>query len=134
MSTTKNILKPFQTVTAGNMSASITSQVTTIQFLDNLGLQLDWTGSPIGSFQVQVSADYNQDIMGNVLNAGSWSPIILTYIPPSGSLTTATSIPTSVGSPIYVDLNQTSAPYIRVVYIASSGSGSLNAYVTAKEI
>ena len=116
------------------MAGNLTSQVTTIQFLDNLGLQLDWTGSPVGSFQVQVSADYSQDIMGNVLNAGNWSPIILEYIPTGGTLTIATSIPTPVGSPIYVDLNQTSAPYIRVVYTSSSGTGTLNAYITAKEI
>ena len=134
MSVTKNVLKPFQTITAGSMAGNLTSQVTTIQFLDNLGLQLDWTGSPVGSFQVQVSADYSQDIMGNVLNAGNWSPIILEYIPTGGTLTIATSIPTSVGSPIYVDLNQTSAPYIRVVYTSSSGTGTLNAYITAKEI
>ena len=131
----KDNLRQFQIITAGSMTGTsvITSPVTCIQWLDNVGIQLNWTNSPVGTFAVQVSADYAQDFNGSVTNAGNWTPILLSYLS-SGALTQATSIPTSVGSPIYLDLNQLSAPWIRVVYTNSSSTGTLNAYITAKEI
>lgn len=130
----KNNLKQFQTITNGDMSqASITSSTTDIQFLDNIGIQLNWTGAPVGNFQVQVSADHNQDLSGNVSSSGNWIPVIVSYWTGS-AVATGVSIPTSVGSPIYLDLNQLSSPYIRIVYARTSGSGTLNAFITAKEI
>lgn len=139
MSHRKNILLKYQTVTDGDMSeSSITSAVTNIQYLDDIGLQLNWTGSPTGTFAIQVSADYAQDGANspgtpNVLNAGNWVPISFTYWNGS-AFVTATSIPTSVGSPIYIDLALLSAPWIRIVYTRGSGSGTLDAFITAKEV
>lgn len=115
MSRKNNLLK-YQVVTSGAMSApSITSAVSNIQFLDNIGIQFNFTGSPTGTFAIQVSSDYAADAFGNVTNAGNWAPLILSYLS-TGTLTFAASIPTSVGSPIYSDLNQLSAPWIRSVY------------------
>lgn len=136
MSSQKRNILSFRSIVAGNMaSASLTSTVTNIQLLDDIGIQFNWTGSPVGTFQVQVSADYAQDNMSppNVTNSGNWVPLLFTYWNGS-SFTTATSIPTSVGSPIYLDLTQLSSPWIRAVYTRSSGSGTLNVYLTAKEI
>ena len=132
MSGRKNNLRQFQSITSGDMSTvSITSAVTSIQWLDNVGIQLNFSGSPVGTFAVQVSADYAQDTEGNVQNPGHWIPLVLTYFI-SGGFTSDTSVPTSVGSPIYLDLNQLSAPWIRVVYTKGSGTGTLNAFITAK--
>jgi hypothetical protein len=113
----------------------ITSSAVNIQFMDNVGVQLNFSGSPVGTFQVQVSADYAFDEIGNVTveNSGNWTPVTLSYLL-GGTLTFATSVPTSQGSPIYLDLNQLSAPWLRVVYTNSSGSGTLNCFVTGKEI
>jgi hypothetical protein len=133
MSGRKNTLLKYQSVTNGNMATNIISAVTSLQYLDNSGIQFNFSGSPVGTFQVQVSADYAQDSYGNVTNPGNWAPIILTYLL-SGVVTQSTSIPTSVGSPVYVDVNQTSSPYIRAVYNAVSGSGTLNVFLTAKEL
>jgi hypothetical protein len=130
----KNNLRQFHNISSGDMStASITSAVTNIQWLDNIGIQLNWTGSPVGDFAVQISADYAQDQEGNVTSTGNWVPLTLTYLS-GASMTTATSIPTTVGSPIYLDLNQLSAPWIRVVYTKASGTGTLNGFITAKLI
>lgn len=115
------------------MAASVTSPVTDIQFLDNIGIEIDFTGSPIGTFQVQVSASYSQDMNGNVQSPGAWTPILITYYDGTSTVT-GLSVPTSVGSPIYIDLNQLSAPFLRVVYTRSSGTGSLDCYLTAKMI
>jgi hypothetical protein len=121
----KSNLKQFQTVTNGNMASAITSPVTSIEFLDNIGMQLNFTGSPTGIAQVQVSLDYNQDINGNVINPGNWVPVVF---PSIGS-----DISLSSGSPIFIDLNQLSAPYVRLYY-SGGGTGVLNAYVGGKVI
>lgn len=133
MSGRKNNIKQYQSVVNASMASNVTSPVTDVQFLDNIGIQLDFSGAPVGNFQVQVSADYSQDMNGNVQNVGSWVPLILTYFNGS-TFTSSPNVPTSVGSPIYLDLNQLSTPYIRIMYISTSGSGTLNAYLTAKMI
>lgn len=136
MSGRKNNLLNYNTITAGDMSqASLTSTVTNIQFLDDIGCQFSWTGSPVGTIAIQVSADYAQDGMSppNVTNAGHWIPLTFTYWNGS-AFVTDTSIPTSVGSPVYIDLAFLSAPWIRAVYTKTSGSGTLTASITAKEI
>lgn len=104
------------------MSGNITSGVTSIQFLDNIGVQFNFTGTPTGTFQVQVSADYAQDELGNVQNPGNWVPITLTPAPVAAG---------SSGS-VYIDLNELSAPWMRLAYVFTSGTGSLNAFITAK--
>lgn len=124
MGSTKRNLKQYQVITNGDMSqSSLTSQVTNINQLDNVAYQLNWSGSPVGSFQVQVSIDYNQDEFGNVTNAGHWTPLAL-----SGGAST------SGGSPIFINVSQIGAPWIRVVYTRTSGSGTLQAWVAAKMI
>lgn len=119
MSGRKNNLKTFNTIANGDLSlASITSPVTCIRFLDNIGVQANFSGAPVGVLAIQVSADHNEDELGNVIVAGQWATIA------SSSMTG--------GSPIYFDLNQLSAPYLRLVYTKTSGSGTLNAFITAK--
>jgi len=114
-------------------TSTLTSSVTNIQFLDDVGYQFVWTGSPVGTIAVQVSADYAQDFSGNVTNSGNWTPITLSYLS-GGSFVNSQSIPTSVGSPVYLDLALLSAPWIRAVYTNSSGTGTLTATITAKEV
>lgn len=132
MSGRKSNLRLFQNIVAGDMSqATITSTVSNIQMLDNVGIQLSWTGSPVGTFTIEVSADHAQDEYGNVTVAGQWTALTVSYLV-SSAVTAASSIPTSVGSPIYVDITQISAPWIRVIYTKTSGTGTLTGYLTAK--
>lgn len=130
----KNILPSFNSIVNASMASNITSPVTEIRYLDDIGVQFNFSGAPVGTFSVQVSADYAVDPFGHtVLNPGNWISITLTYWNGT-AFVSGTSIPTSVGSPIYIDLQQLSAPYIRLIYTAASGSGTLNAYITAKEV
>lgn len=130
----KNNIKQFQSIVSGDMSqTSITSAITDIQFLDDVGIEFSWTGSPVGVFSIEVSASYSQDFNGNVLNAGHWTPVVFTYYDGVG-FNTGSSVPTSLGSPIYIDLALLSAPYIRVVYTKTSGTGTLQTYLTAKAV
>jgi len=137
MSGRKNVLLPYKILTDGDMStASLTSSVTEIKYLDDIGIQLDWTGSPVGSFAIQISADHKEYPVASpakTTTTGNWTPLTLTYWNGS-SFVTDTSVPTSLGSPIFLDLALLSAPYIRVVYTKGSGSGTLQITITAKEI
>lgn len=119
----KLTLAPYKVIDAASMGASLTSTVTNIQYLDNVGVQLNFTTSDaVGTFQVQVSMDYSQDAAGNVLNAGNWVTLTLNPSPTSASAT----------DHIYIDINQVSAPYMRVTYTRTSGTGTLTAYITGK--
>lgn len=121
----KNFLKPFKIINAGDMStASLISSVTNIQYMDNICIELVFTGSPVGTFAVQGSADYDQDAQGVVLNAGNW--VALTLSPSPAATGSANSI--------LIDMNQLSFPWMRVVYTKTSGTGTLNAYIGGKMI
>lgn len=124
MSGRKNALLKFQSVTNGDMSGNITSAVTNIEYVDNIGLQFNFTGSPTGTFAVEVSIDYARDAQGNVTNAGNWVPITFSSPP----------IASGAAGQVYIDMNQLSAPWIRSRYAATSGTGSLNAFITAKMV
>lgn len=122
MSGRKNNLRLYQNITAASMAGNVTSTVTNIQFLDNIAVQLNFTGTPVGTFTVQVSADYAQDDLGNVTNSGNWIPITLNPVPSAAG----------TADQIFIDLNQLAAPWIRVVYTRTSGSGTLNSFITGK--
>lgn len=120
----KNVLPKFKNITAGDMSANITSTVTNIGYVDNVGIELSWTGTPTGTFTVEVSVSYEQDSQGNVINAGSWNALTLNPTPTASG---------SAGS-FYISLNQIEAPWIRVRYVRTSGTGVLTSFICTKEI
>lgn len=126
MSGRKNVLGKFQIVTAGDQSlATVASTITNIQGMDNLGIQVHIaSGTASGTFDVQISADH-VEINGVVTTVGNWVSLGSTYT------ATVTS-----GSPadIYFDLNQLSAPYIRLLYTKTSGTGTFNAFIVGKMI
>lgn len=119
-----NQLKPVHIIDNVSTATSITSGAVEILLQDNIGIQLKWSGTTAGTFAFQISADHLEDAEGNILNAGNW--ISLTVSPPI----------VAAGSPddAYVDFNQLSARYIRIVFTRSGGTGALNAYVIGKAV
>lgn len=114
MSGRKNVLTPYHAITSGDMSANVTqSTPTNIQYLDNVSIQLNFTGTPTGTFQVQVSLD-----------KANW--IALSLSPTPGA--------TGAAGNILLDLNGLSMPWIRVAYLSTSGTGTLDAYISGKMV
>lgn len=119
-----NLLRPVHIITAQSMATTITSSAVEIENQDNIGIQLHWIGTPTGAFSIQISSNHLEDSQHNVITAGNWVTLTLSpAITASGSADDA-----------YIDLNQISALYMRIVYTATSGAGTLDAYVVAKGV
>src|SRR5690348_1807014 len=101
----KNEMEKTVLFSAASMTgtSTLTSPVLSLRFLDNLGIQFHFTGTPTGTFQVQVSSDHEQDPQGNVTVAGNFVPITLSPAP----------VAAGAADDIYIDLNQLSAPWVR---------------------
>ncbi len=101
---------------AGAMASTnvIYSQIIDVSIYDNIGLEVTWSGTPTGVFQVMVS------------NHGV-SFYALTFDPVLGQ-------PGGSAGGYAVDLNQLPFKYVMLKYTNSSGSGSLTVYGQAKEL
>lgn len=119
----KNFLPVIQVITAGDMSANVTGPATNISYLDNVAMQLNFTGTPTGTFSVEGSLDH-KEYNGQIVSAGNFIPLSLATTP----------VASGAAGQILLDLNQLSFPYIRIVYTRTSGAGSLDAYISAKAV
>lgn len=117
-------LRSFQIFTAASMAGNLIGTVSNIEFYDNIGVELVFTGTPNGTFSVDLSIDHVQDQNGNVTTAGTWTPITFSNPP----------VASGAAGSIYLDLNQLSAPWIRVRYTAASSTGTLNGWVCGKSL
>lgn len=134
----KNIIQPFQVFSAALANQTmtgtntLTSAVTNILHKDNISYQLVWTGTPTGTFSIQGSLDYNpglpQSEPDGAKNNGTW-----TTIPAEDALGGPPVASGSAGQ-ILADLSQLPYPYVRVIYVNSSGSGTLTGWVSGKAL
>ncbi len=133
----KNVAQPFPTMSSVAVSSTTTyySAISSILYQDTVGIELSWTGSPVGTFSVQVSNSYKPQL---AQSEGSGAPNngIWTLVPLVNPVTSvvSTTLSTSIGSPIFLNLNQLGAAWIQIVYINSSGTGTINAMITAKSL
>lgn len=114
----KAVLYPDHFIVAASIAAGYTSPSMTVIQSDIIGLQLNYTGAPVGSFSVQASLD-------NV----NFTPLYLTV---NGTSMNSIPVPAN-SSPIFIDMYGSSAPYIRVVY-TGTGASTLDGYLTYKRI
>lgn len=82
--------------------------------MDNIGLEVTWSGTPTGTISVMVS---NSGINFYTL---TFNPILAQ---PAGS-----------ASGYAIDLNQLPFKYMLIEYVNSSGSGTLNIYGQSKDL
>lgn len=120
---TRPQIKPHQVITNGDMSGSITSQVTVLSNVSIVNYAYIWSGaSPSGTITVQVSNDVALDSQGNVQNAGTWNTLPLSNTP---------TISGNTGNGA-IDIDLIGSYAIRTVYNFISGTGTLQAYVVGK--
>lgn len=92
----------------------IYSQIIDISRMDDIGLEVTWTGTPTGTFEVDVSDS------GVNFYALTFNPVLNQ---PAGS-----------ASGYFVNLTQLAAKYILLKYTNASGSGTLTVYGQMKDI
>lgn len=112
----QNQLTPVWIVRSGDMSGDVTGPAVQMSFMDNVGIQVKWTGTPTGTLDVQVSLD--------PMNLG-WQSVPFSPTPtqPAGSSGTD-----------WYEVNQSPAAYVRLIYTRMSGTGTLNAKIAIKSV
>lgn len=118
-------LKPQIVVNNVIMTADVISLPSNINAFGDCSYTLNWTGTPTGTFQVEVCNDYVPSPPGVIPEepmSGTWVPLTLsTSVTASGSAGTAA-----------IDIVGTSFAWIRLHYVFSSGTGHLTATVAGK--
>lgn len=92
----------------------IYSQIIDVSKMDNQGLEVTWTGTPTGTFEVMVS------------NSGV-NFYALTFTP-------ALTQPAASGGGYAIDLNQLPFKYVMLRYTNASGNGVLTVYGQNKDL
>lgn len=82
--------------------------------MDNMGIELTWTGTPVGTFQVMVSCS------GINFYALTFNPVL--------------TQPSGAPGGYAIDLNQIPFKYVMLQYTNTSGAGSMTAYGQQKDI
>lgn len=114
---------PYPVILNGDMSGNLTSKVTIIQKLSLISYSFSWAGTtPVGSIIVEVSNDYSDDGSGTVSNAGTWNTL---------PLDAATAVSGNTGNG-FIDVELNAGYALRVRYARVSGTGTLQAIVSAK--
>lgn len=119
-----NLDKPI--INKQSMATSITGPATVIQMLPGLSYDISWTGTPTGTFAIQVSNTYRQSPSGVVENAGNWNTL------PTASFQGTYPVPSGSAGNGFLDVVGTEAAAIRFVYTAVSGTGTLTVVAAGK--
>lgn len=107
---------PGSQVNGYTLGASFNSDAVLLEFEDNPDIQVVWTGTPTGVLTVQISLDPT--------NLG-WQSIVFTP---------AADQPAGSSGTNYYSINQTGAAYIRLIYVRTSGTGTIKAKIAAKSV
>ena len=113
-------------INAVSMASNITGPATNINGLPGISYDIAWSGTPTGTFTVQVSNTYTQDYEGNVINAGNWNSL------PTASFTGTYPVPSGSAGNGFLDVVGTEAAWVRLLYTASGGAGNLTVVPAAK--
>lgn len=111
-----NYTTPLSGVLTGPMTGTNTiyTDILDITLYDDIGLELTWTGDPDGTIQIMGSSS------GTNFYVLTFNPIL--------------AQPAGVAGGYLIDLTQFPWKLLMIQYTNTSGVGSLQAYITAKEI
>ncbi len=125
-----SVFNIFNTITvSGSASAgaaTFTSSVTSNIYRDNIGYQINFTGSPQGVLQFNGSNDYNPQLpqSANPVNsstAGNW-------------FTFASVSMANIVSPYGLNVNQFPFAFIQCQFISSTATGVLTGWISTKSL
>lgn len=114
--------EPHSVITTGDMSTSLTSEVTVLKQKTGAGYDIKWTGAPVGNFDVEISNTYSKDAAGNTKDPGNWTPVTLS------APIAATGVPDNA----FINLAGLEAYAVRLVYTRTGGAGTLDAVICGK--
>ena len=107
-----------QIITNGDLSGNVTAPAILLENIYGYSVQAVLTGSPVGSIKLQASDDEGTDLIGGGVT--NWTDITESIT----AVTTSGNIIWNVTSSFY--------RWARVVYVFTSGSGTLNARFNIK--
>lgn len=125
-----SVFNLFNTVTVSGSNSSgqaaFTSSVTSNVYRDNIGYQINYTGSPQGVFVFNGSNDYNPQLpqSANPQNSstnGTW-------------FTFASASAANVLSPYALNINQFPFAYIQFQFVSATASGVLTGWISTKSL
>lgn len=106
----------FKLVNAQSLAASFNSNQIEVNRDEIIGVHLIWTGTPAGTFAIQLSGNPNPS------SSNDWASYDLDPVP----------TPAGADGNHFVDIGPTGAAVIRVAYTRTSGTGSLDCWVIRK--
>lgn len=113
----------------GAMAANIISLPSIILGISKVSYQVVWSASTaVGAISVQGSNTYSLNADGSVKNAGAWDTLTFDF---EGSPVMSIPVTGTSGSGL-LDITATAIYAIRVVYMATSGDGTITAVVSGK--
>ena len=109
-----------------SMGVDAVSQGVDLQYFYAHSIQAYWTGSPVGTFKLQVSNDtVVMDQEGIAMAGGYTVPTSMSSQVVNWSDYTGTLSSTTVGSPVMWNSGQAAYRWVRVAYTAATASGTL---------
>lgn len=104
----------------GDLSTDITSNVTNVRNLDKASIRVEWTGTPVGELKVQAL----QEKENQPIAEADWFDLDL------GSTITIDNTDTEH----QIIFNELPFERIRLQYVSTSGTGVINAKISAKQV
>ena len=126
---TRTSLRPQIVLSAGDMSTNLTSIPTILASLSMCSYSLSWAGStPVGSVSIQCSNDFSLNPDGTVNNLGTWSVMTVQL---AGVPVSVIPITGNTGTG-FIDITETAAYAIRLIFTKGSGTGNLSVTFNGK--
>lgn len=94
-----------------------TSEIFNMSNLDNMGLQVKFTGTPTGTLTIQVS-----------VNNSTWDTL------PTADINPSVASPSGSATDTVYSIKATPFPYLRVSYTNASSTGTLSVWICGKDL
>ena len=101
-------------------TAVVLSEITNIRGMDDVFYEIQMSGTAVGTFTVQVSTSYDPISNPDAV----FIPIVLDPVP----------VAAGADGQIGININLMGSKYIQLTYTNASGSGTMNAYISAKAV